>query len=276
MLRNFNFWDNDIADDSYKTDLEKQLLEFLGVQKDVLLSQEVIPQGTVEAAIEKLNDQPIPSSDSDVADDPQNETAGIPEPSDSSAKIDIAAIVQAVKIEELNEDELPDSSSDHAGSKTKKRRIGNAKRNQAEDIETGRLAELIVFEKLKKRYGALNVEWCSQYGKETGENSKGGDGYGYDLTYKDINGDTYYVEVKGSKNDNFTFRMSKNEKETAEKYRDNYIIFFVFNLSEECNYKDIRIICNAGLFKYEDGESFFANSKFNVDNREFLISLKRQ
>ena len=70
--------------------------------------------------------------------------------------------------------------------------------------------------------------------------------------------------------------MSKNEKDTAEKYGDKYIIFFVFNLSKECNYKDIRIICNAGLFKYEDGESFFANSKFNVDNREFLISLKRQ
>lgn len=276
LLRRFNFWDSNIVDDSYKIDQEKLLLDFLGLDKDTLLAQNQISLEVINDAIERLNDMANQQSGINVENEPQNGITGMSESSDASPKIDVAAIVQAVKIEELNEDELPDSSSDHAGSKTKKRHIGNAKRNQAEDIETGRLAELIVFEKLKKRYGALNVEWCSQYGKEAGENSKGGDGYGYDLTYKDINGDTYYVEVKGSKNDNFTFRMSKNEKDTAEKYGDKYVIFFVFNLSKECDYKDIRIICNAGLFKYEDGESFFANSKFNVDNREFLISLKRQ
>lgn len=276
LLRNFNFWDNDIADNSYKTDQEKQLLEFLNVQKDVLLSQEVIPQETVEASIKNLNDQPISSNDSAVSGDSQSEPAGMPEPSDSFAKIDIASILKSVEIEQFNEDELSGTPTDHTRSKPKKGHIGDAKRNHAEDVETGRLAEQIVFQKLKEKYGEHKVTWCSQYGNEAGEDSQGGDGYGYDLTYKDENGDTYYVEVKGSKNDNYIFRMSKNEKDTAEKYGDKYIIFFVFNLSKECNYKDIRIICNAGLFKYEDGESFFANSKFNVDNREFLISLKRQ
>lgn len=274
LLRKFIFWDSDIAGDSYKINQEKLLLDFLGKDKDTLLSQEQISLDVINAAIDELDD-PSQTSDTNFDSEPQSGITGTPEPSDPSQKTDVNSIVQSIEIEELNVDELPDTTNGHAGGKTKNGRIGDAKRNQSEDIETGRLAELIVFGKLKKKYGVHKVKWLSQYGKEAGESPDGGDGYGYDITYKDENGDEYYAEVKGSKNDNFTFRMSKKEKDTAEKYGDKYVIFFVFNLSKERAASDIRIIRRAGLFNYKNGESFFANSKFNVDNREFLISLKK-
>lgn len=71
-----------------------------------------------------------------------------------------------------------------------------------------------------------------------------GDGAGYDiLSRKDNNFELLYIEVKTTKGDlNTPFYMSENEKAFIEIYKDNTVIYRVYNYNQETNVGEIAII----------------------------------
>lgn len=73
---------------------------------------------------------------------------------------------------------------------------------------------------------------------------KYGDGAGYDiLSRKDNNFDLLYIEVKTTKDGLDTpFYMSKNEKTFMEIYKDNTLIYRVYNYDKDTNMGEIEII----------------------------------
>jgi hypothetical protein len=64
-------------------------------------------------------------------------------------------------------------------------------------------------------FGADNVIW----------ESKTNDNAGYDIKYKNQNGDWKFVEVKTSSN--FVFYISKNEYGFANEHKEHYEIYLV-------------------------------------------------
>lgn len=78
---------------------------------------------------------------------------------------------------------------------------------------------------------------------------KYGDGAGYDiLSRKDDGYDLLYIEVKTTKGDLDTpFYMSENEKAFMDIYRNNTLIYRVYNYNLETNLGEIEIINQAVL-----------------------------
>ena len=73
---------------------------------------------------------------------------------------------------------------------------------------------------------------------------KYGDGAGYDiLSRKDNNFDLLYIEVKTTKGGLDTpFYMSENERAFMEIYRDNTLIYRVYNYDKDTNIGEIKVI----------------------------------
>lgn len=73
---------------------------------------------------------------------------------------------------------------------------------------------------------------------------KYGDGAGYDiLSRKDNNYDLLYIEVKTTKGGlNTPFYMSENEKTFMEIYKNNTLIYRVYNYDKDTNMGEIEVI----------------------------------
>lgn len=144
-----------------------------------------------------------------------------------------------------------------------------------QDIETGRSAEKIVYDKLVALYGRDCVEWVSAYAKKVGINSEGADGDGYDIRYKDNSGKIHYVEVKGSKQQRTEFIMTENELSFAEKNAKQYEIYLVWNLGKEYTDDDIVIKrCPIDMFVYDENHTREKNKFFYVLPDNYRIILK--
>ena len=97
--------------------------------------------------------------------------------------------------------------------------------------QNGMAAEQAVYDTLVNKYGKNNVKW------ENGNAALaqniigcGDDATGYDMTYKDENGNWQYAEVKHAthvNNNLYSFIISAKEVETAKQNPDNYNVFLV-------------------------------------------------
>ena len=83
---------------------------------------------------------------------------------------------------------------------------------------------------------------------------KFGDGAGYDiLSRKDNDYELLYIEVKTTKgNLNTPFYMSENEKTFIEIYKENTLIYRVFNYDQETNIGELEIITYDDLIQNYD------------------------
>ena len=136
--------------------------------------------------------------------------------------------------------------------------------------EIGFLGEKYVYEVLVKRLTKERVVWASGYARILNVNPEGSDSAGYDLRYSDENGETHYVEVKASKDDELALTISKAEVRFGEQNKSNYEIIIVLNVCD----KERRFFNLGKIFEYERDESFSNNGKFKVDTDSFKISFR--
>ena len=125
----------------------------------------------------------------------------------------------------------------------------------------GARAEEIVYENFNKSDDYAEVNWVSENAKKKGVNPDGIGGRGYDLTYKDHDGKTIFVEIKSNVEGSITFMMTPNELKVAEENQDRYLIALVTNIQDNDKMK-INLLPN--LFVYKDGENRSKNSKFTL------------
>ena len=134
--------------------------------------------------------------------------------------------------------------------------------------ENGFIAESKVYHTLKARIGELgSVAWVSGNGYRAKVNACGDDSLGYDMWYTDNEGKKHYVEVKGSTSENVEFDLTKNEMEFAEKHVEEYEVWYVHIVNKEPSAP-----YELGNFlMLDEGETFFNNGKFSVENSAFRI-----
>lgn len=99
---------------------------------------------------------------------------------------------------------------------------------------------------------------------------KYGDGAGYDIiSRKDNNYELLYIEVKTTKSSLDTpFYMSENEKAFMDIYRDNALIYRVYNYNHDTNVGEIEIITHSIL---ENDYSFNPiNYRVTKNKRDWL------
>ncbi len=177
------------------------------------------------------------------------------ETSDDSIKVEIIA--------------NPTIKRDSYQTKHKPKTHGEATQ-QSKDYD-GFVAESKVYNVLTNRIKDNgSVEWVSGNAQKAGKISQGDDSLGYDLKYSDSNG-THYVEVKGSSSNLIEFNLTKNEFEFADKNKDFYELWFVFIGDDKKPETPIEL---GNIMKFENGESFFSNSRFSVEQSEFKIRAK--
>ncbi len=87
--------------------------------------------------------------------------------------------------------------------------------------------------------------------------------FGYDIKYSDNDG-VHYVEVKASKSENVEFTLTRNEFEFAEKNKDKFEIWFVPINHDGTSGTPLKL---GNILLFNNGESFFKNSKFDVEHR---------
>lgn len=118
--------------------------------------------------------------------------------------------------------------------------LGDAGENFAVEWERNRLRELNV------SYNILDevIHFSRKYG----------DGAGYDiLSRKGIEYELLYIEVKTTKGGLDTpFYMSENEKSFIEIYKDNTLIYRVYNYNQDTNVGEIEIITYDELMQNYD------------------------
>lgn len=159
-----------------------------------------------------------------------------------------------------------DTHSDHEGKKGKP----HSESSQETKDYNGFVAESKVFNVLEKKIGENgSVEWLSGNAEKANKVEHGDDTLGYDMRYSDSNG-IHYVEVKGSSANNIEFTLTKNEFDFAEKHKDSYELWFVPIVNE----KPQNPIELGNILLFENGENFFNNSRFSVEQSEFKIRAK--
>lgn len=159
-----------------------------------------------------------------------------------------------------------DTHSDHEGKKEKP----HSESSQETKDYNGFVAESKVFNVLEKKIGKNgSVEWLSGNAEKANKVEHGDDTLGYDMRYSDSNG-IHYVEVKGSSANNIEFTLTKNEFDFAEKHKDSYELWFVPIVNE----RPQNPIELGNILLFENGENFFNNSRFSVEQSEFKIRAK--
>ena len=132
-------------------------------------------------------------------------------------------------------------------------------------------AEAKVYATLQVRIGnAGSVEWVSGNGERAGENMSGNDGCGYDIRYTDHAGSVHYVEVKGTSADNLEFILTKNEVGFAQTHKEKYELWFVF-IKNGIAGEPFEL---GNIFVFENGEDFFQNHRFSVEQNDFKLRAK--
>ncbi len=143
-------------------------------------------------------------------------------------------------------------------------------------INSGVIAEKIVFEKLKSQYD--NVKWMSKFAtkipkEHPGYNPEGLDGLGYDIEYNDNDGNKVFVEVKGRSDSTLAFEISKNEIDKALEEKERYKLMLVAHVMD----KQKRAIKDLGnIFTVDNDKSFFQNANFTAFYKNFEIRFKEK
>lgn len=147
--------------------------------------------------------------------------------SDDKPTVDTKEIVD-YELVDIQIDEV--FKTKRTGKGTSKRIIYNPGSEEGKRI-TGRKAEDIVVEYLKKHQKELNIKkiftWC--FGEEQD------DGKGYDISYIQNDGKEVFVEVKATKADlknQVYFEMSANELSVMSANKNNYYVYFVNNVNK--------------------------------------------
>ena len=122
-----------------------------------------------------------------------------------------------------------------------------------ENSALGDAGEVFALEWERNRLKDLNVSF-NILDEVIHFSKKFGDGAGYDiLSRKDDNYELLYIEVKTTKGGLDTpFYMSENEKTFMEIYKENTLIYRVYNYSKETNVGEIEIITYDELIKNYD------------------------
>ena len=122
-----------------------------------------------------------------------------------------------------------------------------------ENTALGNAGEAFALEWERNRVKTLNVsfdilEEVIHFSK------KYGDGAGYDiLSRKDDSYELLYIEVKTTKGDiNTPFYMSENEKNFMEIYKENTVIYRVYNYRPDTNIGEIEVITYEQLINNYD------------------------
>lgn len=149
---------------------------------------------------------------------------------------------------------------DGAGGKKQKERIGM-------------VAEMLVYDLLKKSPEVTNLAWVSKYSSKIddahpGYNPDGDDQLGYDLEYLDPSGNKIAVEVKGKNSDEQVFEITRPELQVAFRKRDHYRLIFVSNVlnNDSRSYRDL-----GNPFVFDEGQDFMNNKKFKAINNNYEI-----
>ncbi|GGG18349.1 DUF3883 domain-containing protein [Pontibacter amylolyticus] len=132
----------------------------------------------------------------------------------------------------------------------------------------GLVAEKVVYDKLCEEYDS--VRWESKNATKAYPElfPEGDDKLGYDISYKDKEGNRIYVEVKGKSDNQKLFEIKKNELDKALKFKENYKVIFVSNVLDN---KRRRMLDLGNLFILENGHDFFNNNKFSARYKNFEI-----
>ena len=163
----------------------------------------------------------------------------------------------------------PINKETRGGHKGKKGKSHSDSSQETKDYN-GFVAESKVFNVLNKKIGENgSVEWLSGNAEKANKVEHGDDTLGYDMRYSDSNG-IHYVEVKGSSANNIDFTLTKNEFDFAEKHKDSYELWFVPIVNE----KPQNPIVLGNILLFENGENFFNNSRFSVEQSEFKVRAK--
>lgn len=129
----------------------------------------------------------------------------------------------------------PSNKKRHSGAYTKS---AEEKANHAKKI-VGNKGELLIYNLLCKKYGIENVFPKSEAFVEIGILKPGQASSGeYDLSYKDENGKTFFVEVKSG--DGKSFMITPGELKFAEQHPDQFILYLVCEFdSEKPKYQEV-------------------------------------
>lgn len=179
--------------------------------------------------------------------------------------ISISRIDRKTKSAELEiaEEQEDDETKDDANRKY------NPETDQTKEYD-GFIAELEVYKSLKKELGERNsLQWISGNAERARIINNGDDTKGYDLSYTDENG-IHYVEVKGGKSANIEFELTKNEYDFANRNKNTFEVIYAKIEGKEC----VGILKLGNIMLFEDGEDFFNNSHFTVEQSKFTIRAK--
>lgn len=123
----------------------------------------------------------------------------------------------------------------------------------SENSALGDAGEVFALEWERNRLKELNVSF-SILDEVIHFSRKYGDGAGYDiLSRKDNDYELRYIEVKTTKGGLDTpFYMSENEKAFMEIYKDNTLIYRVYNYNQETNVGEIEVISYETLIQNYD------------------------
>ena len=173
-------------------------------------------------------------------------------------------------LEAVTEKPTPRKKTNKAEKRTGISKAYDSSINKKKELN-GFIAESKVFNALLKIVSSNgSIEWVSSNGAKAKKCLEGSDSLGYDIKYV-VDGVIHYAEVKGTSGKVVEFTLSKNEYEFGDSHKDSYELWFVF-IEEDGEAGDPIQLGN--IFKFDDNESFFNNSKFSVEQSEFKIRAK--
>ena len=136
--------------------------------------------------------------------------------------------------------------------------------------EIGMVGEACVYKELLELY--TDAIWVSGNAEKAGYIVKGDDTCGYDIKYKDENGNIQYVEVKSSRNEEITFSLSDSELRFGYQNAAFYeIIYVVIGDDGLPSHKPWRL---GHLFEFEEGEDLFHNERFSIKSDSYSVVAK--
>ena len=121
----------------------------------------------------------------------------------------------------------------------------------------GKKAELLVYNTLVDRYGIQNVRWVSGSSTTPEKNDR----LHYDIEYKNEAGEWKFLEVKAISDNQFI--ISEQEKNKGISEPDKFEMALV---------QDNNIYMVKDLFKFEEGETFYSNAKFDAHPQNYVFT----
>lgn len=164
---------------------------------------------------------------------------------------------------------IPTNTNTHNDNNTKRKPNKTGEQyaettNKSKQINGAR-AEEIVYKKLCEQYRNTNVLWLSGNAKNITAKEQIDDTLGYDIKFKDNNGNWNLVEVKSATrigNNKYLFKMSSNEIKTEH---ESNLPYHVYAVTHDANEYKIHILSGQSLKKaIKNGQHDVLNCTFNI------------